>query len=54
MYLSFFLNGEQPQNLWFQNRGIPEQLNFLFDENKTFGKDVTMTHCLNSVLPLID
>jgi len=54
MYLSFFLNGEQPQNLWFQNRGIPEQLNFLFDENKTIGKDVTMTHCLNSVLPMID
>jgi len=27
---------------------------FLFDENKTIGKDVTMTHCLNSVLPMID
>jgi len=38
----------------FRIDGIPEQLNFLFDENKTFGKDVTMTHCLNSVLPMID
>ena len=38
----------------FRIDGIPEQLNFLFDENKTIGKDVTMTHCLNSVLPMID
>ena len=38
----------------FRIDGIPEQLNFLFDGNKTIGKDVTMTHCLNSVLPMID
>jgi len=25
-------------------------LNFLFDENKTTGKDGTMTHCLNSMV----
>ena len=50
MSLSFFPNGEEP----FRIDGIPEQLNFLFDENKTIGKDVTMTHCLNSVLSMID
>ena len=38
----------------FRIDGIPEQLNFLCDENKTIGKDVTLTHCLNSVLPMID
>ena len=54
MYLSFFHNVEETQNRWFQNRRIPEQLNFLFYENKTIGKDVTMTHCLISVLSMID
>ena len=54
MYLSFFHNGEETRNRWFQNRRIPEQLNILFDENKTIGKDVTMTHCLISVLSMID
>jgi len=38
----------------FRIDDIPEQLIFLFDGNKTIGKDVTMTHCLNSVLPMID
>ena len=33
----------------FRIDGIPEQLNLLFDENKT-----TMTNCLNSVLSMID
>jgi len=42
------------RNFGFRIDGIPEQLNFLFDENKTIGKDVTMTHCLNSVLSMID
>ena len=43
MYLSFFHNGEETQTRWFQNRRIPEQLNFLFYENKTI-----------SVLSIID
>ena len=38
----------------FRIDGIPEQLNFLFDENNAIGKDVTMTHCLNLVLPMLD
>ena len=33
----------------FRIDGIPEQLNLLFDENKT-----TMTNCLISVLSMID
>ena len=36
----------------FRIDGIPKQLNFLFDGNKTIGEDVTMTHYLNSVLPI--
>jgi len=54
MYLSFFHNGEETQIFGFRIDGIPEQLNFLFDGNKTIGKDVTMTHCLILVLPMID
>jgi len=36
----------------FRIDGIPEQLNFLFDENKTTGRDGTMTHCLNSMIDM--
>ena len=53
--LCLFHSFSTVRNLFgFRIDGIPEQLNFLFDENKTIGKDVTMTHCLNSVLPMLD
>ena len=51
---NFFTTVRKLKIFGFRIDGIPEQLNFLFDENKTIGKDVTMTHCLNSVLPMID
>ena len=48
-YVSFFsfTTLRKIQIFGFNIDGIPEQLNFLLDENITIGKDGTMTQCLN-------
>ena len=50
----YFASLRKIQIFGFRIDGIPEQLNFLVDENETIGKDGTLTHGPNSVLSMID
>jgi len=50
----YFTTPRKIQIFGYRINGIPKQLNFLFDENETIGKDGASSHWPEAVISMID
>ena len=50
----YFTSLRKVQLFGFRDDGIPQQLNFLLDEQETMGQDGSKTHGPNAVISMVD